>query len=184
MRHAGYQTSWSRGFIRICALSMMRNGPVYGNMVAAELFELSDHQWKPGAGAIYPALHKLAQEGLAVARKERGRTVYSITRKGRSVLEVMQEQASVSRGLGLDFGRIWLGIMKPDNIAEHLLRRLRMNLSTIEAAAGGKQFRLSSSESEYLITQALGELRRAVGKLELKQSETVKIEGISSTEQE
>lgn len=166
MKHGGFQSQWRKGFIGVCALNMMTTEPVYGNMVATALYELSDHQWKPGPGAIYPALHKLVKDKLAVARKEDGRMVYTITRKGRSLLDGIRTEAEASQRYAIDFGRIWLSALKPENATDILLRRLRMNLSTVEAVLEGKQFPLSESEREYLLNQALGELRRVTGKLE------------------
>ncbi len=152
----------------------MTTEPVYGNMVATALYELSDHQWKPGPGAIYPALHKLVKDKLAVARKEEGRMVYTITRKGRSLLEEIRTEAEATQRYAIDFGRIWLNVLKPENATDILLRRLKMNLSTVEAVLEGKQFALSESEKEYLLNQALGELRRVTGKLESRTGKQAK----------
>ncbi len=180
MKHGGFQSQWRKGFIGICALNMMTTEPVYGNMLATSLYELSDHQWKPGPGAIYPALHKLIKDKLAVARKEDGRMVYTITRKGRSLLEGIRTEAEASQRYAIDFGRIWLSALKPDNATDILLRRLRMNLSTVEAVLEGKQFALSESEKEYLLNQALGELRRVTGKLESRMGKRAGSPGVKN----
>lgn len=166
MKPAGYQSSWRKGFIGICALNMMTRGQVYGNMVASELFELSDHQWKPGAGAIYPAMHKLVRDGLAVARKEDGRTVYAITKRGQSLLAGIKQEATANQRYGLDFGRMWLTMLGPDLVTEHLLRRLKLNISTVEEVLAGRRFSIPETEAEYLLNQALGELRRGASRLE------------------
>ena len=166
MRHAGYRSSWRKGFIGICALNMMSDRKVYGNMIADELYQMSGQQWKPGPGAIYPALHNLVKGGYASSRKSEGKTVYTITRKGQRLLSDIREEASVHQRYGVDFGRMWLSILKPEDMAEHLLRRLKMNISTVQSVIEGKHFSLSREETENLLSQALAELRRGVGRLE------------------
>lgn len=166
MKPAGYQSSWRKGFIAVCALNMMTRGPVYGSMVASELYDLSDHQWKPGAGAIYPALHKLLKDGLCVSRKADGRTVYTVSRKGEAFLHDIREASFANQRYGIDFGRMWLSILGPDMLAEHLLRRLKTNLTTIEDVVAGRRMNLGDTEKAYLLNQALGELRRGTSRLD------------------
>lgn len=180
MRHAGYRSSWRKGFIGICALNMMSDRKVYGNMIADELYQMSGQQWKPGPGAIYPALHNLVKDGYASSRKSDGKTVYSITRKGLKLLSDIREEASGNQRYGVDFGRMWLSILKPEDVAEHLLRRLKMNLSTVQSVIEGKHFSLSREETEYLVNQALAELRRGVGRLEAALSATGDVKRASS----
>ncbi len=180
MRQAGFQYQWRKGLIGICALNMMSVKPVYGNRVAEELYELSDRQWKPGAGAIYPALHKLVKDRLAVSRKEGGRTLYSITGKGRSFLEGIRREAASGQRYGVDFGRVWLSIVGSENASDMLLRRLKMNLSAIESVLDGRQLTLPEGESEYLLNQSIGELRRVIGRLEARRK-SVDVSGSGSS---
>ena len=117
------------------ALSVMDSeGPLYGYMLAERIAERTDGAWRPGAGAIYPALNSLTRRKLAIVSSQGRRRVYRITPQGRSVLRrIRRTMAWRSRG-GPDLSVLWAEVAGADDLGTFLLLRLRRSLDTIEGA--------------------------------------------------
>ncbi len=114
------------------ALSVMaREGPVHGYGLAERIAERTGGAWRPGAGAIYPALNGLARRHLARMSRQGVRRVYRITPTGRRMLrEVRRRVAWRSRG-GLDLSLLWAEIAGVGDPGEHLVSRLGVHLDAI-----------------------------------------------------
>ncbi len=131
------RTSSPRGprpgrLLGLYALSVMeREGPVYGYSLAERIAERTDGGWRPGAGAIYPALQSLVKRGLARSALEGRRRVYSITRPGRAFLARMRRGWMGVGRTGPDLGMLWSEIAGAADVGDHLLRHLRRHLEGI-----------------------------------------------------
>jgi DNA-binding PadR family transcriptional regulator len=114
------------------ALSVMeRDGPVYGYSLAERIAERTDGGWRPGAGAIYPALQTLVTRGLARSSQVGRRRVYSITRPGRSFLSRVRRGWMGAGRTGPDLALLWSEIAGTGDPGQHLLRHLRHHLEGI-----------------------------------------------------
>jgi DNA-binding PadR family transcriptional regulator len=114
------------------ALSVMdRDGPVYGYSLADRVSDRTDGAWRPGAGAIYPALQSLVARGFARSAKEGRRRVYSITSRGRKALSQIRRSRMGGRGTGPDLGLLWSEIVSPGDPGQHMIRHLHHHLETI-----------------------------------------------------
>jgi DNA-binding PadR family transcriptional regulator len=114
------------------ALSVMaRDGPIYGYSLADRIAERTDGGWRPGAGAIYPALQSLVERGLARSAKDGRRRVYSITRAGRAFLVRVRRGWMGAGRTGPDLGMLWSEIAGARDAGDHLLRHLRRHLDGI-----------------------------------------------------
>jgi DNA-binding PadR family transcriptional regulator len=75
-------------FARVHVLHHAAQGPVYGVGV---MKELARHGYKIGPGTLYPLLHRIHAQGLLSLETEivegKVRKYYTITRKGRAVLD-------------------------------------------------------------------------------------------------
>jgi len=83
-----------RGHLDVMLLSVLADGPAHGYAVSEQLRARSGGVFSLPEGTIYPALHRLEQEGLlssgwAVVGGRR-RRVYQLTRQGRA--QVVQRQ--------------------------------------------------------------------------------------------
>jgi len=114
------------------ALSVMdAEGPLYGYMLAERVADRTDGAWRPGAGAIYPALEALTRRKLARSTSEGRRRVYRITPEGRSVLrEVRRNMAWRFRG-GLDLSRLWSEIAGLGDPGRFLIDNVRHRLDSV-----------------------------------------------------
>lgn len=82
---------WGRFFgpgeIRLALLSMLESGPKHGYELMKELETKSGGIYKASAGAIYPALQQLEDEGLVTSDQPTGKRTYSLTDAGRAELQ-------------------------------------------------------------------------------------------------
>lgn len=72
-----------RGQIRTAVLALLAEGPMHGYEMIRTFEERSGGRWKPSAGAVYPTLAQLDDEGLVVAAEVDGKRVYELTEDGR-----------------------------------------------------------------------------------------------------
>ena len=82
---------WGRFFgpgeIRLALLSMLESGPKHGYELMKELETKSGGIYKASAGAIYPALQQLEDEGFVTSEVQDGKKTYRLTDAGRHELE-------------------------------------------------------------------------------------------------
>ena len=90
---------WGRFFgpgeIRLALLSMLEGGPKHGYELIKELESKSGGIYKASAGAIYPALQQLEDEGMVISDSAAGKRTYSLTDAGRA--ELHREAETVKR---------------------------------------------------------------------------------------
>ena len=111
------------------ALAVMeREGDLYGYALADRIAERTDGSWRPGPGAVYPALDSLVRRRLARSSVRGRRRIYRSTPSGRSFLrEVRRRMQARARG-GPDLGPLWAEIAGADDPGPFLLDRLRTQL--------------------------------------------------------
>ena len=90
---------WGRFFgpgeIRLALLSMLEGAPKHGYELMKELETKSGGIYKASAGAVYPALQQLEDEGLVTSEAVAGKRTYSLTDPGRA--ELQSESETVKR---------------------------------------------------------------------------------------
>jgi DNA-binding PadR family transcriptional regulator len=113
---------WGRFFgpgeVRLALLSMLESGPKHGYELMKELETKSGGVYKASAGAIYPALQQLEDEGLVISDQAAGKRTYSLTDAGRGEL---QREAETVKRIWLraeEAGEWWIGpesaeVMRP-----------------------------------------------------------------------
>ena len=82
-----------QGTLDMLILRILSLEPAHGYAVARRLQQISQHTLQVNQGSLYPALHRLEQNGWLKAewrQSDTGREakVYSLTRAGRKQLEV------------------------------------------------------------------------------------------------
>ena len=101
---------------------MDRDGSIYGYRISRQIAERTGGAWRPGPGAVYPALRALVDRGLARAVRRERRLEYRITSRGRGVLRELREQPS--RGSAApDLSVLWAEIVGGPDPGEFMLRR-------------------------------------------------------------
>lgn len=90
---------WGRFFgageVRLALLSMLESGSKHGYELMKELETKSGGIYKASAGAIYPALQQLEDEGMVTSNQASGKRTYSLTDGGRQ--EIQNEAETVKK---------------------------------------------------------------------------------------
>jgi DNA-binding MarR family transcriptional regulator len=71
----------------LAILSLLETGPKHGYQIIKELEERSGGIYRASAGAVYPNLQQLEDEGLVTSESKEGKRVYTLTEAGRAELE-------------------------------------------------------------------------------------------------
>lgn len=83
-----------RGHLDLMLLAVLRSGPAHGYAIIELLRTRSGGVFALPEGTVYPALHRLEQEGLLSSRwadaSGRRRRLYELTRRGRAQLGASQ----------------------------------------------------------------------------------------------
>jgi DNA-binding PadR family transcriptional regulator len=151
--------------------TLEREGTVYGYALAGRVAERTDGAWRPGAGAVYPALQSLVRRGAARTRKQGVRRVYSITPHGRTILRRIRTQMAGPGPGAPDLSLLWAEIAGASDPGAHLLRRLHRQLEMLDsllarqpdARSGTRSLRAAAAEE---LTMALRRLDSGVETIE------------------
>jgi DNA-binding PadR family transcriptional regulator len=71
-----------RGDVRAAILALLAEEPRNGYQIIQEIEKRSEGLWRPSAGAVYPALQQLEDEGLVTATGTSGKRSFSLTEAG------------------------------------------------------------------------------------------------------
>lgn len=88
LREAFQKYGFKAGFLKLTLLKLVSKGPVHGYALMKEIERLTDEEWKPSPGSIYPALQELVQDDLVTCTPRGRRKIYEITPLGMETLEV------------------------------------------------------------------------------------------------
>ncbi len=72
--------------VRHAVLALLAEEPMHGYRIIHEIEERTAGAWTPNAGAVYPTLQLLADEGLIAAETTDGRKGWALTEAGRSAV--------------------------------------------------------------------------------------------------
>jgi PadR family transcriptional regulator, regulatory protein PadR len=90
-------TDLVQGTLDLLILRVIALEPMHGWAVAQRIRQMSNDELRVGQGSLYPALHKLEQQGWIEAQwgeseNNRRAKFYSLTRAGRKALETESAQ--------------------------------------------------------------------------------------------
>jgi DNA-binding PadR family transcriptional regulator len=90
---------WSRFFgpgeVRLALLSLLERGPKHGYELMKDLEARSGGVYRASAGAIYPVLQQLEDEGMVTSEQSGGKRTYQLTDAGKQ--ELAREADAVKR---------------------------------------------------------------------------------------
>ena len=96
-----------QGTLDLLILKTLAREPIHGWGISKRILQLSDEVFSIQQGSLYPALHRLEQQGWIHAEwkdSDRGRSAkfYALTREGRRQLErEMESWSRLSSAVGL-----------------------------------------------------------------------------------
>jgi DNA-binding PadR family transcriptional regulator len=119
----------ARGALSLYALALMeREGSIHGYRLAERIQQRTDGAWRPGPGAIYPALERLVRRDLAKRARHGRRQDYTITKEGRELLARVRARTAPPRPGAPDLTALWAEVMGAGDPGAFLLVRLRTSI--------------------------------------------------------
>ena len=90
--HTSKPTDLVQGTLDLLILRVIALRPMHGWAIAQRIRQMSNDELRVGQGSLYPALHKLEQQGWieakwAASENNRRAKYYALTRAGRKALE-------------------------------------------------------------------------------------------------
>lgn len=82
-----------RGLLKPVILSLLSERPMHGFEIMEEVSARTGGMWRPGPGAVYPALLWLEERGYVEVQEEgeRAKKPYRITEKGVKAIENLED---------------------------------------------------------------------------------------------
>lgn len=85
------------GDLRLLLVDLLRERPCHGYELIQLIGAIFHGQYRPSAGALYPALAQLQADGLVDAREDGARRLHALTRRGRAWAEANAEALAQAR---------------------------------------------------------------------------------------
>lgn len=95
-----------RGDVRASLLALLRERPMHGYEMIAEIAERTGGAWRPSPGSIYPTLQLLEEEGLITAEEVAGKRLVSLTEAGRAEADAGPQEPWAEAGREVDWEAI------------------------------------------------------------------------------
>ncbi|MFI6446583.1 PadR family transcriptional regulator [Kitasatospora sp. NPDC050543] len=92
-----------RGDVRASLLALLKERPMHGYEMIAEIGERTGGAWRPSPGSIYPTLQLLEEEGLITAQVVSGKRLVSLTEAGRAEAEAGPDEPWAEAGREVDW---------------------------------------------------------------------------------
>ncbi|MGA5816334.1 helix-turn-helix transcriptional regulator [Kitasatospora sp. NPDC094028] len=92
-----------RGDVRASLLALLKERPMHGYEMIAEITERTGGAWRPSPGSIYPNLQLLEEEGLIIAEVVGGKRLVSLTDAGRAEAEAVPGEPWAEAGREVDW---------------------------------------------------------------------------------
>jgi DNA-binding PadR family transcriptional regulator len=154
----------ARGALTLYALALMeREGSIHGYRLAERIEERTEGAWRPGPGAVYPALQRLVSRGLARRTRHGRRQDYTITKAGRELLSRIRARAAPARRGDPDLPALWAEVMGERDPGAFLLVRLRTSIDRLSLHLDRSA--TAAPAAQHLRSDALAELERGVARL-------------------
>ncbi|MFE2110015.1 PadR family transcriptional regulator [Kitasatospora sp. NPDC059463] len=95
-----------RGDVRASLLALLKERPMHGYEMIAEIAERSGGAWRPSPGSVYPTLQLLEEEGLVTAEETGGKRLVSLTGAGRAEAEAGPDEPWAEAGQEIDWAAV------------------------------------------------------------------------------
>ncbi|MEV6973340.1 PadR family transcriptional regulator [Kitasatospora sp. NPDC093806] len=124
-----------RGDVRASLLALLRERPMHGYEMIAEIAERSGGAWRPSPGSVYPTLQLLEEEGLVTAEEIGGKRLVSLTEAGRTEAESGPAEPWAEAGQEVDWAAVQ-EVGQALGAVEHAVRQVMATGTEAQRAKG------------------------------------------------
>jgi DNA-binding PadR family transcriptional regulator len=127
-----------RGLLRHIIPRLLKSRDMTGTEIMQSLHELTDGEWNPSPGTIYPLLSSLEESGIIKTVKQEGRSkTYSLTEEGREHMVMIIKKRKGAVGHKTRLGpRIWEKLLDSSERVQFHIHGTDFAVDILEDIAG------------------------------------------------
>lgn len=133
--HLSMPQSIPRGLLRHIIPRLLRTKEMTGTDIMQRLSDLSNGEWNPSPGTIYPMLSSLEEEGVIEAASTEGRSkTYRLTEEGKKQMFMMFKHKRGEVGEKTRLGpRLWEQLLDPGERAIFHMHGLKHSIESFDS---------------------------------------------------
>lgn len=133
--HLTMPQSIPRGLLRHIIPRLLRSNEMTGTEIMQRLRDLSNGEWNPSPGTIYPMLSSMEEEGIIEAASTEGRSkTYRLTEEGRKrmVFVIKHQRCEVGEKTRLG-PRLWEKLLDPEERVHFHMHGIKHSLDSFDS---------------------------------------------------
>jgi len=144
-----------RGLLFFYALLSIGKKPMSGYDLMREIEDKTEGAWRPGPGAVYPTLQKLARQGYVMARKKSGmgpaQVSYEITPAGlRNIAEAKRAMGSSGERMRM-MSSLFIDLMEPDDLMKFALTSFELQSELVKSIVESEKSGLGDEDRLFVL---------------------------------
>lgn len=169
-----------RGLLHFYALLSIARKPMRGYDLMREIESKTEGAWRPGPGAVYPVLQKLAKQGYIIPTKKAGgsptQVLYEITQRGlQNIANAKKTMRSSTERWSL-MSSLFIDLLEPDDLVRFVLSFFELQIGLVHTIVESDRSGLSDEDKLFVLRQYRlnleRELNRAIASIEEKERRT------------
>jgi DNA-binding PadR family transcriptional regulator len=157
-----------RGLLHFYALLSIARKPMRGYDMMKEIEIKTEGAWRPGPGAVYPVLQKLAKQGYIMAQKK-GRTgpphaLYEITPAGLENIANAKKMMKSSTERWNLMGRLFIDLMEPNDLVRFVLNSSELQIELVHTIVESDRSGLTDQDRLFILRQYRLNLERELAR--------------------
>lgn len=133
--HLNMPQSVPRGLLRHVIPRLLRHQEMTGTDIMQRFRDLTDGEWNPSPGTIYPLLSSLEEDDIIEAASTEGRSkTYRLTAKGKEQMAKVIKEMTSEVGEKTRLGpRLWEKLLEPDERIRFHMHGMRHSIESFES---------------------------------------------------
>ena len=135
--HLKMPQSVPRGLLRHIIPRLLRSNEMTGTDIMQRLRDLTDGEWNPSPGTIYPLLSSLEEDGIIEAVMTEGRSkIYCLTERGKKQMDQVLRHRRGAVGEKTRLGpRLWEKLLEPQERIRFHMHGMEHSLESYDSIA-------------------------------------------------
>jgi DNA-binding PadR family transcriptional regulator len=160
--HLSMPQSVPRGLLRHIIPRLLQSQEMTGTDIMQKLHDLSDGEWNPSPGTIYPMLSSLEDDGIIEAASTEGRSkTYRLTTEGKKRVNLMIKHSKGAVGEKTRLGpRLWEKLLDPEERLNFHMHGMKHFVESIDSLLDSLD-----KQQRQLLRQFLKEMNAKMSKL-------------------
>jgi len=157
-----------RGLLEVYSLLSIARRPMRGYDLIKEIEMKTDGTWRPGPGAVYPLLRKLAKRGDISAKKSAefgpNQMIYEITSQGLRRISVAKKVMRSYPARWKMISSLFLELLEPDDLVKFVLSLFEFQTEILRTILDSEKTGLSEEDKVFALRQYRLNLERELAR--------------------